>query len=47
MLEAKENIVRTVGKIRNIVGTAGLVFAAYVLINTLPDVKRYLRIVWM
>lgn len=32
---------------RNIVGTAGLAFAAYVLAGALPDLRRYLKIVRM
>jgi hypothetical protein len=33
--------------LRNVVGTAGLVFAAYVLAGAMPDLRRYLRIVRM
>jgi hypothetical protein len=32
---------------RNILGTAGLVFAAYVLAGAVPDLRRYLKIVRM
>jgi hypothetical protein len=29
---------------RNVLGTAGLLFAGYLLINALPEFRRYLRI---
>jgi len=34
----------TLVTVRNIVGTAGLVFAAYVLAGAVPDLRRYIRI---
>lgn len=33
--------------VRNIVGTAGIAFAVYVLAGAVPDMRRYLRIVRM
>ena len=30
--------------LRNVVGTAGLLFAAYVFLRSIPDLKRYIRI---
>lgn len=33
--------------VRNIVGTAGLVFAIYVLAGAAPDLRRYFKIVRM
>ncbi len=30
--------------LRNIVGTAGLIYAGYVLMASLKDVRRYIRI---
>jgi len=43
-----EKIVKsTLVAMRNVIGTAGLVLAAYVLAGALPDLKRYLRIVRM
>jgi hypothetical protein len=30
--------------LRNIVGTAGLLYAGYIFLNALPDLKRYVRI---
>jgi hypothetical protein len=32
---------------RNIVGTAGILFAVYVLANAVPDMRRYIRISMM
>ena len=29
---------------RNVLGTAGLLFAGYVLLKSIPDARRYLRI---
>jgi hypothetical protein len=36
--------VNTVRILRNVLGTAGLVFAGYIVLNALPDLKRYIRI---
>jgi hypothetical protein len=33
--------------VRNIVGTAGIAFAGYVLGSAVPNMRRYLRIVRM
>jgi hypothetical protein len=33
--------------VRNIVGTAGILFAAYVFANAVSDMRRYLRISMM
>jgi hypothetical protein len=30
--------------LRNIIGTAGLIYAGYVLVVSLKDVRRYIRI---
>ena len=30
--------------LRNIIGTAGLIFAGYVLVVSMKDVRRYIRI---
>lgn len=46
--EVKEFVVKsTLVAMRNIVGTAGLVFAAYVIAGAVPDLRRYLKIVRM
>lgn len=43
-----EKIVKsTFVTMRNLIGTAGLMFAAYVIAGAVPDLKRYLRIVRM
>ena len=34
----------TLVAVRNIVGTAGLVFAVYILAGAVPDLRRYIRI---
>ena len=34
---------KTVKMLRNLMGTAGLLFAGYVFLTTLPDLRRYLR----
>jgi hypothetical protein len=48
VMEVKEFIVKaTLVAMRNIVGTAGLVFAAYVVAGAMPDLRRYLKIVRM
>jgi len=45
---AKEsNVKSTLVAVRNIVGTAGLVFAAYVIAGAMPDLRRYIRITRM
>jgi hypothetical protein len=36
--------VKTVKVLRNIFGTASLLFTAYVIVASLPDLKRYLKI---
>jgi len=36
--------VRTVKMLRNMIGTAGLVFAGYIFLTAIPDLKRYMRI---
>jgi len=47
-MEVKEFVVKsTLVAMRNIVGTAGLVFAAYVIAGAVPDLRRYLKIVRM
>ena len=33
--------------LRNVFGTASLLFTAYVLVASLPDVKRYIKISMM
>lgn len=33
--------------LRNVVGTAGLIFAGYIFLNAIPDFKRYVRITTM
>jgi hypothetical protein len=33
--------------LRNIIGTAGLLYAGYVLIVSMKDVRRYIRIINM
>jgi hypothetical protein len=33
--------------VRNVVGTAGILFAVYVIANAIPDMRRYLRISMM
>lgn len=46
--ETKEsNVKSTLVAVRNIVGTAGLVFAAYVIAGAMPDLRRYIRITRM
>lgn len=35
---------KTVKILRNVVGTATLLLAGYVLITSIPDVRRYIRI---
>jgi hypothetical protein len=48
ILVSVEVIVKsTLITMRNIVGTAGLVFAFYVLAGAVPDLRRYLRIARM
>jgi hypothetical protein len=40
-----KNIVKsTFIAMRNIVGTAGILFAAYVLAGAMPDLRRYVKI---
>jgi hypothetical protein len=47
-MAVKEFIVKaTLVAMRNIVGTAGLIFAAYVIAGAMPDLRRYLKIVRM
>jgi uncharacterized protein DUF6893 len=35
---------KAVKMLRNVVGTAALLLAGYVLMTSLPDVRRYIRI---
>jgi hypothetical protein len=42
--EAEISVKKTFVNVRNLVGIAGLVLAAYVLIISAPDVGRYIRI---
>lgn len=35
---------KTLVSIRNIVGTVGLVLGGYVLLKSIPDIQRYIRI---
>ncbi len=35
---------RTTKTLRNVLGSAGLLFAGYILVNALWDVRRYIRI---
>ena len=45
-MAVKEFIVKaTLVAMRNIVGTAGLVFAAYVIAGAMPALRQYLKIV--
>jgi ectoine hydroxylase-related dioxygenase (phytanoyl-CoA dioxygenase family) len=45
MPQIKEYSVKsTLVVVRNIVGAAGLVFAAYVIAGAMPDLRRYIRI---
>ena len=37
-------MLKTLIVLRNIVGTAGLVFAGYVFLKALPDMRRYIRL---
>jgi hypothetical protein len=39
--EERMNVIKV---IRNILGTAGLIYAGYVLIASVKDVRRYIRI---
>jgi hypothetical protein len=36
--------VKTVKVLRNVVGSAGLLFMGYVVLTSLPDLRRYIRI---
>jgi hypothetical protein len=40
-------IVKTVKVLRNVLGSAGLVFMGYVVLSALPDLRRYIRITTM
>jgi hypothetical protein len=40
----EEDLKSKIFALRNVVGTAGLLLAAYVVLRSLPDVKRYIRI---
>ena len=35
---------KTMKVLRNVVGSAGLLFMGYVFMSALPDLKRYIRI---
>ena len=35
---------KTVKVLRNVVGSAGLLFMGYVVLTSLPDLRRYIRI---
>jgi hypothetical protein len=35
---------KTLNVLRNIIGTAGLVFAGYVFLESIPALRRYIRI---
>jgi hypothetical protein len=35
---------RTFGAVRNVLGTAGVLFAGYVFLMSLKDFRRYIRI---
>jgi hypothetical protein len=37
----------TLVAVRNILGTAGLIFAAYIIVGAVPDLRRYIRISMM
>ena len=37
-------MLKTLKVLRNIAGTAGLLFAAYVFVKSVPDARRYIRI---
>lgn len=39
-----EETVKTMRVLRNVVGSAGLLFMGYVFVTALPDLKRYIRI---
>jgi uncharacterized protein DUF6893 len=40
----QEDFVNALRLLRNVVGTAGLLYAGYIFLNALPDLKRYIRI---
>jgi hypothetical protein len=42
--EAKNSVKKAFVNVRNVVGVAGLVLAAYVLLISVPDVGRYIKI---
>jgi len=44
VVEAEISVKKTLLNVRNIVGVAGLILAAYVLIISVPDVGRYIKI---
>lgn len=46
-LRVSGGIVKTVKVLRNVVGSAGLVFMGYVVLSVLPDLRRYIRITTM
>jgi hypothetical protein len=44
-IQSSDGIERKAMKIlRNIIGTAGLIYAGYILIASVKDVRRYIRI---
>src|ERR1700758_2635484 len=43
-LRVNGGIVKTVKVLRNVVGSAGLLFMGYVVLTSLPDLRRYIRI---
>ena len=40
----ERNDMKALKTIRNIVGTAGLLYAGYILIMSMPDFRRYIKI---
>jgi hypothetical protein len=39
-----EENVKAMKVLRNVVGSAGLLFMGYVFVNAIPDLRRYIRI---
>ena len=46
-LRVSGGIVKTVKVLRNVLGSASLVFMGYVVLSALPDLRRYIRITTM
>ena len=42
--KCRENVMRTLRNIRNVVGIAGLLLGGYIFVRSIPDVARYIRI---